>query len=516
MLSLLGVALSHGLLSESKIFLRLFLTSLIRPLRNGVSSVITHPMYPSHLVELCEEWTRLAPESCATAFTRRTFAAITLEILVQHAPRQVWICKSVTRLAQLLRTHDFGCFLSFIQGLIEAINNWSRHVVHEADENQAEDCVVFSRLAKWTGVITSDFFAIGDEGADSLNAINTNAEQFHSIAEILASAFGSGIHLRSPANDSNNDNTGIRSHQVALVCAAMLCLSTPLFSQISARKQNALLAILRDATPDSTTFNSILPRPLTHLHTIAGHLHQHDLGALEVSLWACAVELSNRTDPVIHTALMDALSAAERRFYMCTEKAGEWQWEDMVGSWVRRVVSPVRGPTTRKSVRPLHEPVPSRAKRRRLQPRPTLASSSSMSRSTSVSTDCTPSLTSAISSSTSTSLSTPPSPSFRSKSPFSVVGLDSVADSRSRDIRSARVTRSTDKLRSVLADAFKTRVDLRTERGRRSSSRAFSHSCSGWSDREEEEARDEELQIATLPSEGDVLDMFTHGEDDPL
>lgn len=216
--------MSHGLLSESKIFLRLFLTSLIRPSRINVPSVITHPLYPSYLVELCEEWTRLAPEPCATAFTRRTFAAITLEILVEHEPRQVWTCKSVTRLAQLFRTQDFGCFLSFIQGLIEAITKWSRLAIR--DEDQAEDRAVFSRLAKWTGVITSDFFAIGDEGADRLNASNTDAEQFHSIAEILASAFGAGIHLRLPTNDSN-DSTG---HQAALVCAATLCLSTPLFS----------------------------------------------------------------------------------------------------------------------------------------------------------------------------------------------------------------------------------------------------------------------------------------------
>jgi hypothetical protein len=90
MLSLLGVALSHGLLTESKIFLRLFLTSLIRPSRNDIPSAIAHPLYPSYLVELCEEWTRLAPEACATSFTRRAFAAITLEILVEHGPRQAW------------------------------------------------------------------------------------------------------------------------------------------------------------------------------------------------------------------------------------------------------------------------------------------------------------------------------------------------------------------------------------------------------------------------------------------
>ena len=508
MLSLLGVALSHGLLTESKIFLRLFLTPLIRPLCNGALSAITHPMCPSYLVELCEEWTRLAPAACASSFTRRSFAAITLEILVEHGPRQAWTCKSVTRLAQLFRTHDFGCFLSFLQGLIEAITKWSPHAIHEHDEDPAEDCAVFSRLAKWTGVLVSDPFAVTDESADILNASNFNAEQFNSIAEILASAFDAGIHMQVPTDDSSD----IRSHQTALVCAATLCLSTPLFSHISARKQSALLTLLRDAVPDSTTFSSIAHRPPAHLHAIASRLRLQDLGALEVVLWTCAVEHSSRAkprmDPGSHTALVDALSAAERRFYMCTENAGEWEWEDMVGSWVRRL-SPVRGPP-RNSAR--RETVPSRAKRRRLHSRP--SHSSATSRSTSVSTERTPSLSSATSLSTS-SLSTSPSPSPRSKSPFSVV-VPTEGSSGPRDIHSARVTRSTAKLRSVLADALSMRVDLRTERRRRNSSRALSHSCSGWSERGEDEVQDEELQAATLPSEGDVLDMFTHDDDDPL
>jgi hypothetical protein len=496
MLSLLGVALSHGLLTESKIFLRSFLIALIRPLRNGIPSAITHPMCPSYLVELCDQWTRLAPAACASAFTRRTFASITLDVLVEHGPRHAWTCKSVTRLAQLFRTQDFECFLGFLRGLIEAIAKWS------LIEDPVEDCTLFSRLAKWTGVITSDFFAIVDEDADRLDASNTHAEQFNSIAEILASAFDAGIHLQLPAGDSD-DSTDIRSHQAALVCAATLCLSTPIFSKTSARKQNALLALLRDATPDSTTFGSIVHRSPNHLRTIAGQLRSHDLGALEVALWTCAVEHSEpRTDPASHVALMDALSAAERRFYMCT---GEWEWEDMVGSWVRRASTPVRlgGPPPRKRARV--ETVPRRARanrRRRPQSYPT--HSSSTSRSTSASAEySTPSLSSAASSSRS-SVSTPSSPSSRSKSSFSVVvprHIDSEGDSGSWDIRSA-------KWRSVLADALRTHVDLREER------RALRYSCSGWSEGGEDEAWDEELEAVNLPSEGDVLDMFAY--EDPL
>ena len=519
MLSLLGVALSHGLLTESKIFLRLFLIALIRPSRNGIPSAITHPAYPSYLVQLCDEWTRLAPAACGSAFTRRTFAAITLEVLIEHGPRQVWTCKSVTRLAQLFRTQDFGCFLTFLRGLIEAITEWPRqHAFHKPFEDLVEDCTPFSRLAKWTGVIASDFFAIAEEDdANRLDASNTHAEHFNSITEILASAFDAGIHLQLPAEDSD-DSTDKCSHQATLICVATLCLSTPLFSKISVQKQNALLALLRDTTPDSTTFGNIVHRPLAHLHTIAGRLRLHDLGALEVAMWTCAVEQLScaepRTDPASRTALLDALSVAERRFYMCAANAGKWEWEDMVGSWVRRL-SPVRGPPRKRA----RETVPTRPKRRRLQSHPQHSSSSS-SRSTSASAECTPSLSPAASSSGSSLLTPSSSLSSRSRSPVSVVvpgRTVSEDDSGSWYIRSARVERSaltTDKLRSVLADALRMRIDLREERRSHNSSRVLNFGCSRGEEGGEDRAWEGELEAATLPSEGDVLDMFAYDDDD--
>ena len=198
MLSLLGVVLSHGLLTESKIFLCLFRISLIRPLHNGIPSAITHPTYPSYLIQLCDEWTCLALVACGSVFTRRPFAVITLEVLIEHGPRQVWTCKSVTRLAQLFCTQDFGCFLTFMRGLIEAITKWPwQHTFHEPFEDLVEDCTPFLRLTKWMGVITSDFFTIAEEDdTNRLDTRNTHAEHFNSITEILASAFDAGIHLQ--------------------------------------------------------------------------------------------------------------------------------------------------------------------------------------------------------------------------------------------------------------------------------------------------------------------------------
>ena len=196
------------------------------------------------------------------------------------------------------------------------------------------------------------------------------------------------------------------SHQATLICMVTLCLSTPLFSKTSIQKQNALLALLWDTTPDLTTFGSIVHHPLAHLHTLAGRLHLHDLGALEVVMWTCAVEQLSRTeprtDPASRTAPLDVLSVAERRFHMCTANVGKWEWEDMVGSWVHRL-SLVQGPP-RKRVR---KTVLSWAKRRQLHSYPQHSSSSS-SCSTSTSAECTPSLSPAASSSGSL-LSTPSS-----------------------------------------------------------------------------------------------------------
>src|SRR6266404_1822287 len=177
MLSLLGVALSHDLLAESKIFLRLFLISVIRPSsRNCIRSAIAHPTCPSYLLDLYEEWV-----GRRRRFTRRNFAVILLDVLIEYGPIEVWTCKSVTRLAQRFRTVDFACFLEFSQGLIVAINKWSRY----ADKDPVEDGTPFSRLAKWTGVFISDFFAI-DESAKT---DDTRAEQFNSIVDIVVSAF---------------------------------------------------------------------------------------------------------------------------------------------------------------------------------------------------------------------------------------------------------------------------------------------------------------------------------------
>src|SRR5258708_1127872 len=275
LLSLLGIALTHGLYAESKTFLRLFLTTLIQPHRRhgNIPPPIAHPMHPSYLVELCDEWTRMGPKHCSAPFSHRSFASITLEVLMEQGSAAACTCKSITRLVQLLRTCDFECFLTFLQGLIKTLA--ARPQLRD-DGGRLEGHTLLSRLAKWTGVITSDFFSseagLGDR--DSNGA--AHAHEFWSIVEILASAYDTKLHLVA-INDDGEEDT--RDPQGALVCVATHCLSTSttFLSTISPPRRYTILSLLHDTTSSSTTYDALADLPLARLRIIASALRAPNL-----------------------------------------------------------------------------------------------------------------------------------------------------------------------------------------------------------------------------------------------
>ena len=495
MLSLLGVALTHGLYTESKIFLRSFLTSLIRSPRHGIPPPITHPMHPSYLVELCNEWTRLAPESCAGLFTPQSFAAVTLEMLGEHGSASAWTCKSITRLVQLLRTRDFECFLTFLRGLIEVISARPRHSLQDPQK----DGSLLGRLAKWTGVITTDFFSVGGDGEYLDTA--THSRQFYTIVETIASAYNSGLHLHTVYND----NTDIRDPQAALVCAATQCLALPLFNTTSSSHSHAILSLLRDIdVPRSTIFEAVSHRPLAHLRVLASALRGHALGGLERALWASAIERSSLSspagaDPALRAALADAARWGRREENIDM---------DMI------TAGPEAGRDRTSRAASTHSPPRKRARRetaswRALQQRLPSPSPSSLSLSTSISVASTPSLSSSATLSSCSSAS-----SLRSLSESPVPEKMAVASEDEDMTLESRVSlrSSCGNLKSVLADALRTRKDLKAERRRASLRPRSRRGC--WPPSEREHSCEEDAEASALPSEGDVLDMFAY--DDPF
>ncbi|KAI9457419.1 hypothetical protein F5148DRAFT_348428 [Russula earlei] len=338
--------------------------------------------------------------------------------------------------------------------------------------------MLLPRLAKWTGVVTSDFFSVGHEersGAD-------HAPLFHSIIDILASAHDAGLHLPTIDDDGKDDDNDVRDQQAALVCVATHCLSSPLFPIISASHRRAALALLRDVVPRSTTFDAIAGQPLARSRVLAGALRAHNLGSLERAFWACAVKHSSpssRVDPELRRALDDASERGRT-------KTGASRRQ------MRRAGS-ARSPPRKRARRDIP--------RRRL-PSPSPSSSSSSS-SSSTSMSSTPSLLSSSSSWSARSLSGCETPGEMACCP---------SEDEERTGRSCTAMGSCGDFRSVLADALKMRKDLKAER-RRDSLRAPC-SCDRSESLESGYSREEENAAATLPSEGDVLDMFAY--DDPV
>jgi hypothetical protein len=248
------------------------------------------------------------------------FAAVALEVLMEHGSAAVWTCKSTTRLVQLLRSCDFECFLTFLHGFIE-IFAAPPQVWH--DDGGKEDRSLLARLAKWAGVITSDFFGDGEPSGAA------HAHGFWSIVEILASAYDTGLHLVAINDDGEEENT--RDPQAALVCVATHRLSTTstrsslLLLTISSPRRHAILSVLHDISPSSTTYDALADLPLARLRIIASALRAHNLDSLERALWTCAVEHASSTSPVVDLALLAAL-----------EDAVGWEQEEIVVGPVRR------------------------------------------------------------------------------------------------------------------------------------------------------------------------------------
>ena len=267
MLRLLRVALIHGLYTDFKISFRSLLTSLIRSPRYGIPPPpMTHLMHPSYLVELCNEWTRLAPESYAGLIIPQCFAKVTLEVLGEPGSASAWTRKSITSLVQPLRTRDFECLLTLLRGLIEALAARSKCLFQGPEKDRS----LLGRVAKWTGVITTDSFSGGDGECFDTTA---HSRQFYTIIKILAYAYNSGLPLHSDDGYPRPaDSVGLCSHPLPRL---------PLFNTASSPHRHAIFTLLRDIEAlRSTVFEALSHRPLAHLRVLGNAPRAHALVVL--------------------------------------------------------------------------------------------------------------------------------------------------------------------------------------------------------------------------------------------
>ena len=120
-----------------------------------------------------------------------------MEVLGEHGSASAWTCKSFTRLVQPLRPRDFECLLT-LHGLIEALTARQKYLFQGCEKDRS----LLGRVAKWTGVITTDFFSVGGDG-ESLDTAS-HSRQFYTVVEILASAYNSGLRPHTVYDDNTD------------------------------------------------------------------------------------------------------------------------------------------------------------------------------------------------------------------------------------------------------------------------------------------------------------------------
>lgn len=359
---LLDVCLASDLVHQSHILLRALLTFSFTPVNYNVPSPISHPAHTSYLVDLCATWSK-DEGAFSNAFNlRRIFTGVLIDILADISSADAWSCKAVTKLAREHRKKDFVSFVSMSSGLARFVGK-AKANVHTAS--------VRSQLAKWVGYMLKRIWAHRISfGLDLCLPTVECHEELVAIADFLAQAKSSGLHL--PCDRSG----GPESH----LPDAIACIATCYLTVLSDTVVSQLTDLLWEIIPSPSTFNDLVTliigddevsyhndwyvRCMHKLHEHASLLRSKALLKLEASLWACALGHSERDsfgESVRPDALKDfrekiiaAVDDAERRCFgevraspMVTQKlkrrrgtsSGEWEWEEMVGSWIRR--SPV-------------------------------------------------------------------------------------------------------------------------------------------------------------------------------
>ncbi|KII92238.1 hypothetical protein PLICRDRAFT_172352 [Plicaturopsis crispa FD-325 SS-3] len=297
---LLNLCLERRLLEHAETLLAELLPVAFRSM-NSVPPAICHPAHASYLTDLLETWTKTA--------SVRSFSRIAAGALLDAESPAAWSSKAVGNLARDLRKLDLLSFIRMTDGLMQSIQSLEKG---KTSKPAGMDSGLRARLMAWMVITVESLASNGSKLMD--------CETHTAALALLARAETMMLHYR------RTDEADIPD---AMICLATLCLT----SATDPRDTAQLVSLLRRTTHVTTTFAFIASKlPSADAHAAA--LRAHDLPDLEACLWACALhdlERSSR-DPALRAVLIARVDDAERR---CFAAQGGWEWEDMVGGWVR-------------------------------------------------------------------------------------------------------------------------------------------------------------------------------------
>ncbi|KAF8135638.1 hypothetical protein EV363DRAFT_801862 [Boletus edulis] len=376
--TLLDHCLSFGLVHESTHLLNIVLAQAFLPSNSSYLPPATHPAHTNYLLDLHAKWTTgnkpSGTSSGSLLFTTSTFCEAMLGILSQSSSCNshiIWTSKALNRLLHVVESCDVDSYIVITHALSRSF--WETSGVSpDAMPENAQPVVLRDKLSELLSNLFDLLFTQSDPHSSPLPP-----SRLYAAIDILYECHAARLHsLRMPSPGFPIDLPDI-----------IIILTTHIFVAFrnSVENSDRLLAILDDSSPVPTTFSKLMEyfsqlrgsqafsdfieAFLTQLKTYSSVLRSEKLFALDASLWACAlhhfetsIASSQKGISTLATRykqqLMEAVDAAERRcfggdmdsspivsFPIRPNRAkhtkrgrlsGHWEWEDMVGSWIRK------------------------------------------------------------------------------------------------------------------------------------------------------------------------------------
>ena len=387
----------YGLRAESQTILHNLLqvaltpdtTSFLREERPV--SPVTLPSHSNYLESLRDK------VAVAGHINDRAFARTLCSVLgsIASVRPEIWTCRAMVRLARRFRSQDYESFIYLCRQLSEDLATISSSVKgkERADPSQVK---AHDRLAKWLEVLCQRLATTCEvQGATE----GTNAE-LTVIVDLLCAAETSRLH--SPV-DHTDASKAIAD---AVLCLALLCISTPHHMMLHTSAMRPLVSIMRDYHgANIDTFNPITIIPMSliveagdlcqlllHLNTArtllnrwAWILRTERLFLLEAWLWsnvlahveAMGPEFGSHNDAAIHRdRFVDELEMLRKEVVKKIEEAenlhisdgrpatssvdqtpskaaskargSDFRWEDIIECWVMKTPLPVKSHRTLK------------------------------------------------------------------------------------------------------------------------------------------------------------------------
>ena len=374
----------HHLIYESLTVLRALLIVAVSPYWTSTVP-LCHSAHSSYLLDLRALWTNHGQDD-------RQFLSVLTEVLLDFGGDESWTCKAMTRLAFEVRGKDFVHFIGFASGLAQVIHNMEAQSGLKRRKTCPRDRVALEeQLAKWLNVISSYPFDIPTWNNDR------DQEYMPTVLTFLAQAKGFGMHKRTTDDSCLRPALSHAIVSIATDCLSRAQNHPAILGyDLEVLKDILLEAIPTTSTYNNliTSIFNHIPHNSSYpqledckrlLHIQASTLRTGNFLHLEASLWACALRHVEQSDgdtlAIVHgsarevqslrSELIELVEEAERRYFglglgclgarqigksqhsqvgdnltptqtkRChllnvIEPQGEWEWEELVGCWVRR------------------------------------------------------------------------------------------------------------------------------------------------------------------------------------